>query len=138
MSLLCEGIRGLWGSHRRRWAAISLLAVGATLGVAGSSTGATRASQLDPSFGTGGIVQTDFSSNADVARGLVEQRDGKLVTAGVATQVVGTVTNQDFGLARYNPDGTLDSTFGSGGKVSTDVTGERLAEAFPVVPQPDG
>ena len=45
------------------------------------------------------------------------QSDGKIVTAGYAY----TDKRYDFALIRYNTDGTLDTTFGSGGKVSTDI-----------------
>jgi uncharacterized delta-60 repeat protein len=47
------------------------------------------------------------------------QPDGRLVAAGEA----GTVAAPDFGLARYQPDGTLDASFGTGGKVTTDFAG---------------
>ncbi len=62
---------------------------------------------LDTSFGTGGRVTTDFGFGDDEARGLAVQADGKLVLAGRAT----TPTNFDLALARYNPDGTLDTGF---------------------------
>ncbi|MFF1594116.1 calcium-binding protein [Streptomyces sp. NPDC058286] len=65
---------------------------------------------LDASFGTGGKVTTDFGG-ADGANGVALQADGKIIAAGLA---VG-----DFGLARYNTDGSLDTGFGAGGKVTT-------------------
>ena len=51
---------------------------------------------------------------------ILVQPDGKLVVAGEA----GTATGQDFALARYNPDGSLDTSFGSGGWVVTDFFGD--------------
>jgi uncharacterized delta-60 repeat protein len=81
---------------------------------------------LDPSFGTGGTVTTDFANGDDFARALVVQANGKLVAAGPAT----TATGQDFALARYNPDGTLDPNFGTGGTVTTDFAGGDLADAL--------
>src|SRR6266536_3291285 len=70
---------------------------------------------LDPSFGTGGQVTTDFGG-FDSAQAVAVQSDGKIVAAG-------STGGGDFALARYNGDGSLDSTFGSGGKVTTDVGG---------------
>jgi len=74
---------------------------------------------LDPTFGTGGKVTTDFAGGADGAMALVVQADGKLVVAGSAT--VGT--NGNFALARLRPNGTLDPTFGTGGIVIVDIGG---------------
>jgi len=78
-----------------------------------------RDGTLDPSFGTGGKVTTDFAGGADGAAALVVQADGKLVAAGSATSGTGL----DVALARYRRDGTLDPTFGTGGKVITDIAG---------------
>jgi uncharacterized delta-60 repeat protein len=72
---------------------------------------------LDTSFGTSGVVTTDFNRKADQARDLtIDPATGDIVAAGDA-QV------SDFGLARYSPNGQLRSTFGSGGKVVTDMLG---------------
>ena len=88
---------------------------------------------LDPTFGTLGKVTTDFSNNLDWAFALAQQADGKLVAAGFAS--VGS--GQDGALARYNIDGTLDTTFGSGGKITTDLgTGSDIFRA--VASQTDG
>lgn len=70
---------------------------------------------LDTSFGGNGFVTTDIFGNADQAYGVAVQADGKIVVAG-QSQV-------DFALTRYNPDGSLDSTFGNNGKVTTDFFG---------------
>jgi uncharacterized delta-60 repeat protein len=75
---------------------------------------------LDASFGSGGKVTTDFFGNADQALAVALQSDGKIVTAGLAFNIS---TDDDFALTRYNIDGTVDSTFGSGGKVTTDIAG---------------
>lgn len=63
---------------------------------------------LDPSFGNGGRVTTDFGGN-DRALSVMGQPDGKIVVVGS--------TNNQAAIARYNSDGTLDASFGSGGKV---------------------
>src|SRR5205807_1340610 len=72
---------------------------------------------LDASFGTGGLVTTDFASGSDFASAVTLQPDGKIVVAGTAY----TGTGSDFAVARYDADGSPDSTFGSGGKVTTDL-----------------
>ena len=66
---------------------------------------------LDESFGDGGRVVTDFDA-ADYGYGVAIQADGKIVVAGSS--------GDDFALARYNTDGSLDSDFGDGGRVWTD------------------
>jgi uncharacterized delta-60 repeat protein len=76
---------------------------------------------LDTAFGTNGVVTTDFNGSIDRAFGMVLQIDGKIVLAGAANLTTGSTG--DFGLARYNPNGSLDSTFGAGGKVITDFGG---------------
>jgi len=80
---------------------------------------------LDTSFGTGGTVTTDFAGSVDIANALIVQADGRLVAAG-STEF----TAVDFALARYNPDGSLDTSFGTGGQVVTDVDGTDRAYAL--------
>lgn len=77
--------------------------------------------QLDSSFGTNGMTHIGFSNGSDdQAMSMCLQPDGKIIVAG-KTFPLGNAA--DFAVARYNPDGTLDNTFGSGGKVTTDVAG---------------
>ena len=72
-------------------------------------------------FDFDGRVRTDFNGSIDEANAVVVQPDGKIVAAGFAV-VDGSTT--DFGLARYNTDGSLDLTgFGAGGKVTTAFQG---------------
>src|SRR5215468_3152090 len=91
---------------------------------------------LDPMFGTDGKVLTDFDHSTDVANAVALQTDGKLVVVGT-TYINNDFSGEDFAVARYNPDGTLDKTFGIGGKVQTDFPG-LAAVASSVVVQPDG
>jgi uncharacterized delta-60 repeat protein len=77
---------------------------------------------LDSGFGIGGKVTTDFFGTNDEVLGIVIQSDNKIVAVGGSPG--GPETNPDFILARYNTDGSLDNTFGNGGKVSTDFFGE--------------
>jgi uncharacterized delta-60 repeat protein len=97
---------------------------------------------LDGGFGAGGSVTTDFGGSYDAARALALQADGKIVLAGFrclgGTTGCPTGSDLDFALARYNPDGSLDATFGIGGKVTTDFSGASDDRAFGVALQADG
>ncbi|MEO6759697.1 MAG: T9SS type A sorting domain-containing protein, partial [Saprospiraceae bacterium] len=75
--------------------------------------------QLDPSFGSGGIVLSAIDSLDDHAEAVAIQSDGKIIVAGYA--MLGG--QYDFALARYNPDGSRDTTFGTQGQRVTDFTG---------------
>lgn len=92
----------------------------------------TAGGLLDTSFGGTGKVITTVGSVTDFAAALALQPDGKLVIAG---NCVSASTN--ICALRYNADGSLDSTFGSAGKVVTPTTsGSELGYALVV--QPDG
>jgi uncharacterized delta-60 repeat protein len=69
---------------------------------------------LDTSFGTGGIADTGFGTSLSGA--VAAQTDGKLIFAGT-TSVSNTVPA--FALARFNTNGSLDTSFGAGGRVAT-------------------
>jgi uncharacterized delta-60 repeat protein len=90
---------------------------------------------LDPSFGSGGKVTTAFGSSHESISALALQPDGKLVAAGYAATGPSTSV---FALARYNPNGALDSSFGSGGKVITALGSGAEDGANALVLQPDG
>ena len=97
---------------------------------------------LDTTFGSGGIVVTDIYTTSlgrgnlyqtdagydDIARDIVIQSDGKIILAGTS--------NKDFALARYNIDGTLDTSFGQYGVVRTEMGGADYA--YNVAVQADG
>ncbi len=93
-----------------------------------------RDGAIDPTFGTGGIVMTDFAGGSDTIRAIALQADGKIVAAGVSTVAA---TGNDFALARYSSDGTLDASFGTGGKLTTPI-GPDSDTAYAVLVQPDG
>jgi uncharacterized delta-60 repeat protein len=78
---------------------------------------------LDTSFDDDGLVTTDFGGNQDVAFTVAIQPDGKVVAAGSSSPDVFT---QHFALVRYNPDGSLDTSFGGDGLVVTDVGFARV------------
>jgi uncharacterized delta-60 repeat protein len=94
---------------------------------------------LDETFGSGGRVITSFFGRGDVAMALALQSDGKIIAAGSAVFTGGDGTSgavRDFALARYNGDGTLDTTFGDQGKVTTNFGGDSVATS--ALLQPDG
>lgn len=94
----------------------------------------TRDGEVDPTFGTGGKVFTDFAGFTDTINAIALQDDGKIVVAG--TSVV-QGSSYDFGVARYLPDGTLDNTFSGDGKVTTALSTDiDIARAIAI--QPDG
>jgi uncharacterized delta-60 repeat protein len=76
----------------------------------------TTGGALDPTFGSGGTVVTPFgATGTGYARAVAVQTDGKIVAAGLAN----TAGQYNFTLVRYNTNGSLDTGFGSGGKVTT-------------------
>lgn len=85
---------------------------------------------LDPSFGNGGIVLTDFGSFEDGVA-LALQPDGRIVAGAVVASQNGP------GLARFLPDGTLDASFGQGGKTAPDLFGTN-SSFQDIALQPDG
>jgi uncharacterized delta-60 repeat protein len=88
---------------------------------------------LDPTFDGDGLVTTDFSGAEDQANAFAIQADGKIVTAGHAV-VAGT---NEFALARYNTDASLDPTFSGDGRVTTGFA-PPFVEATAVAIQEDG
>ena len=87
----------------------------------------TASGQPDASFGKGGIAVFDFLGGTDRARALLLQPDGRIVVGGEAN--TGNAGGLDFALLRLNTDGTLDSSFGSAGKVVTAVRSNGASEA---------
>lgn len=89
---------------------------------------------LDDTFGSIGLVDTDFGYGFDTIYSIIIQPDGKIVAAGSAYNGI----NYDFALARYNSDGSLDNTFGTGGKVLTDFVTNGNECIYSVALQSDG
>ncbi|WP_411111674.1 calcium-binding protein [Streptomyces sp. c-19] len=91
---------------------------------------------LDPSLGGDGAVVAGFTATSPqdgggIAQGMALQPDGKIVSVGY----VGN-TAFDIGVARYNSDGSLDTTFSGDGMVTADFGGTEFGNAVAV--QPDG
>src|SRR4051812_36799290 len=96
--------------------------------MAGAASG-----DLDATFGSGGKVITAMGAGDVMAAAMVIQSDDNIV-------VVGHVFNgsdTDFAIVRYKADGTLDTSFGGTGVVTTDVGGGN-DYASGVALQPDG
>ncbi len=85
------------------------------------SVGGSQAAQgdLDPAFGTAGVVETPLGDTA-IGAAVGIQPDGRIVVGGTFQFEVGGPFK--FGLVRYNPDGSLDSRFGAGGKSAATVS----------------
>ncbi|MBP6338388.1 MAG: hypothetical protein KA375_12375 [Vitreoscilla sp.] len=93
---------------------------------------------LDESFGTLGVALAGFSVGGDHARAPVLLADGRIVTAGFArNQVLQLSDKDDFLITRHLSDGTLDASFGSGGKLILDFFGASDG-ASALLLQPDG
>lgn len=82
---------------------------------------------LDPTFGNGGIVIGGGGATYTLANaeGMALQADGKIVVVG---------DSYDFRVARYNTNGSLDTSFGGGGVVVT----PDIGSAYSVAIQADG
>lgn len=91
---------------------------------------------LDASFGTGGVVTTDFHGRIDAAYDVLVQPDGAIVLAGVALDAA---VNADFAVARYTSAGVLDTSFGpaADGKAAINLAGNS-DNAYSVALQSDG
>ncbi len=70
---------------------------------------------LDTTFGVGVKVETDFGDTSENVTSIAIQTDGKIVA-------VGTRSNYSFAMARYNTDGTLDTTFDVDGMVTNSLS----------------
>ncbi|WP_406104487.1 calcium-binding protein [Streptomyces sp. NBC_01003] len=129
MPTLITGLRrtlGRSGAAAATGLALVLTAPGAALAAPGD---------LDPGFDGDGRVVTDFGGY-DESRDMALQADGKIVTVGLNNSPQGDAA--DFTLARYNTNGSLDTSFDGDGLVLTDVSGGDEDIANGVAVQPDG
>ncbi|HYC48023.1 MAG TPA: hypothetical protein VED01_21325 [Burkholderiales bacterium] len=113
-----------------------IVVAGSAMGASGTDFALVRYNadgSLDTTFDVDGKVATAVGPGTDEAWSVTLQPDGKILAAGTASNGV----NFDFALLRYNANGSLDTTFGSGGKVMTAV-GTSVDEGRGVVVQPDG
>ena len=90
-----------------------------------------QAGRLDATFGAGGKAFTKNATNFGQAVNAVAlQTDGKIIVAGSL--------NNSFGFVRYNTNGSLDSTFGSGGIVSINPQDSAVDVLFGIAIQSNG
>jgi uncharacterized delta-60 repeat protein len=134
-----SGTNKAWqkGDRVRTRASLRILAAGAAA-LAATAIGAAAPAQaasagsLDPSFGTGGLaaVPADFSAGT-----MLPQPDGTIL---VLATVTNTVTDgAEFGVLRYNANGTLDTSFGTGGEAVASFPG-ATTEPAGIFVQSDG
>jgi uncharacterized delta-60 repeat protein len=86
---------------------------------------------LDTSFDADGKVTTDFGSSGDTGKSIAIQQDGKILVAGSSA-------GNAFALARYNTNGSLDTTFDGDGKLTTRFGASTIDGANSVIVQADG
>ena len=99
--------------------ALALLLVAALLAVGLGSPAQATPGSLDPAFDGDGVVTTDFGMAYDQAYG--RGHPGRRQDRGCGRVRVSSAAN--FCLARYNPDGSLDTAFDTDGKVTTTLSG---------------
>ncbi len=88
---------------------------------------------VDSAFGNNGIVLTQIGNGNAYGLAIALQTDGKIIVAG---QALGAI-HINFALARYYPNGALDSTFGTNGTIITSIgNGDDVANAILI--QPNG
>jgi uncharacterized delta-60 repeat protein len=90
---------------------------------------------LDPSFSGDGRKRTDFGG-LDFANSVAIDSQGRILAAGYASGY--PATGYHFALARYDPDGSIDGSFGAGGRVTTDFGTDSLNQALSVAIDPQG
>ena len=100
------------GGHGQCWLGVELLE---------DRTVPNAPGTLDPTFGTSGTVSVSFSSSlpSEFLDAEVIQSDGKIIAAG---SVNAGGNAGEFAVARFNTDGSLDTTFGTGGSTFTPIT----------------
>ena len=76
---------------------------------------------LDNTFGTNGKVTTNLGPDKDKIKDIAIQADGKIVAAGSSGNKSTNLT--EFALVRYNTNGTLDNSFGTGGILTANIDG---------------
>ena len=116
-----------------------IVAAGSTSGTAFLLARFNADGSLDQGFGNNGRVETTFGDQTAAASAIVVQADGKIIVVGVSGAGPYSELN-DFALARYNSDGSLDQTFGGTGKFKTHFPGvdNTGSSATSVALQPDG
>lgn len=90
---------------------------------------------IDTTFGVGGSVLANLSGDYDYGADVAVQADGRIVVAAATSEKPYSVEfppREDFAVLRFNPDGSPDTTFGTGGVTRTDLGGQDMPEAIAV------
>lgn len=122
-------------ANRANHAARTIAAVLGVVLASLSPAAHAAAGDLDRGFGVGGVQTLPFRDAYAYADEVARQADGKIVVLGTAHSSVGILS--DFALVRLLSDGSLDTTFGDEGRVTTDFDG-RYDEGLALALQPDG
>jgi uncharacterized delta-60 repeat protein len=115
----------------------ALLAIAVVAALVAPRGAGAQSGVLDPTFGNGGVVVTPIASGGadDIGQAVVIQDDDRILVGGYSVMAG---TSDDFSLARYQLDGSLDTTFGGTGKVTFPITaGAVVDRAFALVLQSD-
>jgi len=116
-----------------------LIAAGVANGTNSADFALTRLNQdgsLDDLFGDHGIQRTDFfQGSSDIGAAVAVLSDDRIIMAGSTGP---NVFKSQVALARYNPDGSLDGSFGQGGLVSTQFPQSRFDAANALAISGDG
>ncbi|MBS1745720.1 MAG: T9SS type A sorting domain-containing protein [Bacteroidetes bacterium] len=82
---------------------------------------------VDSSFGNNGIQHVLFGDDDSQSTDILLQKDGKAIISGWS--YTSNYADVNFALARLNPDGAFDESFGNNGKTITVVNGFAVAES---------
>jgi uncharacterized delta-60 repeat protein len=115
-------------NERHNWCVTIFAAITILIFSGGAQIVRAADGDLDSTFGNGGKVVTDFNNSTDWLSRVAVQPDGKIVAIG------DTHPSHRGALARYNSDGTLDATFGNGGKVITIANVRESAAGLLILP----
>jgi len=93
---------------------------------------------LDTTFDTDGEVTTNFGVLNATGNSITLQSDDKILVAGTAGTFIGSGSDQGFALARYNTNGSLDTSLDNDGKATTVIIGSYANYGQSVIVQIDG
>ncbi|MFM8871303.1 MAG: hypothetical protein ACKOFD_06960, partial [Actinomycetota bacterium] len=93
-----------------------------TLSVLLSATSVLGAGWWDSTFDSDGFATLSFTNFDDNLLSTAVQSDGKVVAVGLSQTSSSSPNNNEWAIARFNANGTLDSSFGTGGKVRPTLT----------------
>ena len=103
--------------------------------ITASTLAFAQAGTLDTTFGTGGIFSTSFTQPAAADNAIAIQSDGKIIVGGTVALSTG---GGEAALIRLNTNGTLDTSFGTGGIVTSNFGNAGGAIVFSIAIQPNG